>query len=94
MRVKAYIASVADAEGVTSTYLFEARTRMRVKRDVREWVKRTDWAATIVGIERAVDHRHRTSARRMLRVAGITFAVAGSTIMTIMIIGLSLEGAL
>lgn len=93
MRMKPFIAVIADAEGGTHEYLFQATTRRRVKRDVREWVKRTDWGATIVAIEPAVEHRREARGRRLLRVTG-TFAVSGITITTMMIVGLSLKGAL
>ena len=92
MRMKPFIAVIADAEGGTYEYLFQAKTRRRVKRDVREWVKRTDSGATIVAIEPAVEHRWGARGRRLLRVAG-TFAVCAITI-TMMIVGLSLKGAL
>lgn len=94
MRVKPFIALIADAEGETYEYLFEATTRRRVKRDVREWCERTGWGATIVAIKPAVVHRGEARGHRLLRVAGITFAVSGVTITVAMVIGLSLEGAL
>ena len=93
MRLKGYIAVVADAEGAISTYRFDARTRRGAKRQAREWVARTDWAATFIGIERPVQHRSGTKGRRLLAIGGITFAAAGIAISTLMIIGLSLEGA-
>jgi hypothetical protein len=68
MRVKPFIALIADSEGGTHEYLFQATTRRRVERDVREWVKRTDWGATIVAIEPAVGDRTaaRSSPARLL----------------------------
>ncbi|MFO7572411.1 MAG: hypothetical protein R6W48_07410 [Gaiellaceae bacterium] len=94
MRVRPFIAFIADAEGNISEHLFQATTRRRVKRDVRAWVERTDWGATIVAIEPAVVRGREARDRRLLRVAGITFAVSGLTITTMMVIGLSLEGGL
>lgn len=94
MREKPFVARIKDAEGVTGEYIFKATTRRRVKRDVREWCKRTDWGATIVGIRPAVMSGRRASGHRLLRVAGITFAVSGITIAATMIVGLTLEGAL
>jgi hypothetical protein len=117
MRVKPFIARVADAEGTTGEYVFRARTRRRAKRDVREWCTRTDWGATIVSVKRArvpgkrakrrtewggtivwMDPSgvpgQRATGHRLLRVAGVTFAVSGVTIATLMIVGLTLDGAL
>lgn len=94
VRAKPYIAFIADAEGDTHEYLFEGTTRRGVRRDVREWVERTDWAVGIVAIERAVAHGQKPRGRRLVRVASVTFAVSGITIAATMIIGLSLEGAL
>ena len=94
MRPNQYIAVVADREGATSVYVFEARTRRGAKRQAREWVARTDWGATFVGIQRVVPHAREARGRRLLAIAGITFAAGGIMISTAMIIGLSLEGAL
>ena len=117
MRVKPFIARIADAEGTTGEYVFRARTRRRAKRDVREWCTRTDWGATIVSINRGRAPGERARGRtdwgativwinsggvpgkrarghRLLRVAGVTFAVSGVTIATLMIVGLTLDGAL
>ena len=94
MKVKPFIAVIADADGQTHEYLFEATTRRRVRRDVREWCKRTEWETTIVAIEPAAVHRSEARDHRLLRLAGITFAVSGITITIAMIVGLSLEGAL
>lgn len=95
-RLKSYIAKVADAEGVTSQYVFTTRSRRRAEHEAREWVRQCQWDATLVGITRAVDHRgaRRASARRLLLVAGFTLALSGLTITAMMVIGLSLEGAL
>ena len=94
MRVKPFIALIADAEGETYEYRFEATTRWRVKRDVREWCERTDWEATIVAIKPAFAHRGEARVHRLLRVASITFVVSGVAIAIAMAIGLRLEGAL
>jgi hypothetical protein len=94
MRAKPFIARIADAEGTTGEYVFRARTRRRAKRDVREWCTRTDWEATIVSINRGRSPGKRARGHRLLRVAGVTFAVSGVTIATLMIVGLTLEGAL
>ena len=94
-REKPFIALIADADGETYEYLFEATTRWRVKRDVRGWCERTDWGATIVAIKPAVgQHGGETRGHRLVRVAGITFVVSGIPITIAMMIGLSLEGAL
>ena len=94
MRLKPFIALIADAEGETYEYRFEATTRRRVKRDVREWCERTDWGATIVAVKPAVVHREEARGHRLVRVAGITFVVSGIAITIAMAIGLRLEGAL
>jgi hypothetical protein len=94
MRVRPFIAFIADEEGNVSELLFEATSRRRVKRDVRAWVERTDWGATIVAIEPAVARGRERRDRRLLRVAGITFTVSGLAIAAMMVIGLSLEGGL
>ena len=94
MRVQRYIAVIADAHGTTGAYVFRARTRRRAKRDAREWCERTDWGATIVSIKAARVPEPRSAGGRLLRVAGITFAASGITIAGMMVIGLSLEGAL
>ena len=89
------MAVIADAEGVTSGYCFKAQSRRRAEKDAREWASRQVWGATFVGIAQMGEPRWGTSqGRRLLAVAGITFAVSGLTITTMMIIGLSLEGAL
>jgi hypothetical protein len=85
---KPFIALIKDAEGMTGEYIFKATTRRRVRRDVREWCKRTDWGATIVAIEPAAVSGGITRGHRLLRVAGITVAVSGVTIATMMIAGL------
>ena len=94
LREKPFIALIADAEGETYQYVFEATSRWRVKRDVRGWCERTDWGATIVAIKPAVAHRGEAGGHRLMRVASITFAVSGITITIAMMIGLSIEGAL
>ena len=94
MREKPFVALIKDAEGLTAEYVFKATTRRRVERDVGEWCKRTDWGATIVAIQPAVMSGRRARGHRLVRVAGITFAVSGITIAATMIIGLTLEGAL
>jgi hypothetical protein len=93
MRERPFIALISDADGVTGEYVFTATTRRRVKRDVREWCERTDWGATIVAIKPAVASGSGARGHRLLRVAGITFAVSGITIAALMIVGLTLEGA-
>jgi hypothetical protein len=56
-------------------------------------VARQDWA-TFVGIEPAEEPRlGARRSRRLLAVAGVTFAVSGLTVTTMVIIGLGLEGA-
>jgi hypothetical protein len=93
VRLRGYIAVVADAEGAISTYRFDARTRRGAERQARQWVTRTDWPATFIRIERPVQHPRATRGRRLLAIGGIRFVTAGFAISTLMIIGLSLEGA-
>jgi hypothetical protein len=94
MWVKRYIAVVADTEGLTSRYVFTARSRRGAKREAREWAARTDWGATLVEINPVVDQGLGARGHRLLVVAGYTLVVSGTTITAMMIIGLSLEGAL
>ncbi len=88
MRLRAYIAKVADHEGATHRYLFDARTRRGARRQARKWVAGTNWDATLVGI--APGWKPEVGHRRLLAVAGVTLGVAGITISALMIIGLSL----
>jgi hypothetical protein len=92
MRAKPFFARVADPNGAVSVYRFDARTRRGARRQAREWVARRDCAATFVGIE--PDWTRRARNRRLLAFAGVTFVVASITITGLMIIGLTLEGAL
>ena len=94
MRIKRYIATVADAEGLISQYVFTARTRRGARSQAREWVKRTDWGATFVRIERVIDAEVGARGLRLLHVAGLTLIASGTTISAMMIIGLRIEGAL
>jgi hypothetical protein len=94
MRVKRYIAVVVDTEGVTSRYVFTARSRRRAKREAREWAERTEWGATLLRITPAVDEGLGAKGLRLLRVAAITLVACGTAITAMMIIGLGLEGAL
>ncbi len=54
---------------------------------------RTEWGATFVGIK-PVDQGLGAKGLRLLIVAGFTLVASGTTITAMMIIGLSLEGAL
>jgi hypothetical protein len=90
---KAYRVVVADDEGITHEYVFTARSRRGVKQDARDWVAATDWAATLVRIT-LIDGGFEAKAFRLLAVAGVTLVVSGTLITTMMVIGLSLEGAL
>jgi hypothetical protein len=94
MRLKPYIATVVDPEGDTHQYLFDARTLRGARRQAREWVARTDWGASFVGIEPGIGSRRHARHRRLMAVAGVTLVVSGTTIAALMLIGLSLEGAL
>lgn len=93
-RFKRYIGAVMDAEGVTYHYVFTARSRRRAKREAREWVTQTEWGATLVGITPVVEQGLGAQGLRLLVVTGFTLVVSGTTIAAMMIIGLSLEGAL
>jgi hypothetical protein len=83
--------AVTDAEGGMHQYFLKAKSLRHAKRQAREWVAGTTWSATLVWVRPEADQG---SARRLLAVAGVTFAVSGLTIAAAMIIGLSLEGAL
>ncbi|MBA3380561.1 MAG: hypothetical protein H0T97_01660 [Actinobacteria bacterium] len=91
---KRYVAAVTDAEGVIYQYVFTATSRRRARREAREWASRTEWGATLVRITRLVDPGLDAKGLRLLAVAGFTLVVSGTTISAMMIIGLSLEGAL
>jgi len=94
MWVKRYIAIVADTEGRTSRYVFTARSRRGARREARAWATRTEWGATLVAIKPVVDPGLAAKGHRLLVVAGFTLVVSGTTITAMMIVGLSLEGAL
>ena len=88
--LKPYIAAVRDGEGFTHEYVCMARNRRHAAEDARESVKQ--WGATLVGIRPAIDRR--SERRRLLVLAGATLTIGAITISAMMIIGLSLEGAL
>ena len=94
MKDGAFIVEVMDAEGATYKYVFKARSRRHVKREAREWVARSEWATTLIGIKPEAHYTSPATSRSLLAVAGVTLAVAGVTIFAMMIIGLSLEGAI
>ena len=89
-RFKSYIAAFIDPEGVTRQYAFMARSRRCAEHEARELAAR--WSYTLTGVK--LDRRVEAKRRRLLVVAGFTFAVSGFTITAMMMIGLSLEGAL
>jgi hypothetical protein len=94
MREKIFVGRFTDTEGAAHEVVFRATSTRHAKYVAREWLERTDWDATFVGVERAEHGRPGTSqGRRLAAVAGITFAVSGVTIATTMIIALTLEGA-
>ena len=78
-----------NAEGATHEYGFKATNRRDATRQAREWVARTEWATSLVGVYRPIE-----KSRRLLVVAGVTFATAGTTIAAAMIVELSVEGLL
>jgi hypothetical protein len=79
--------AVENAEGVTHTYFFKATSLRHAKRHAREWVSRTEWSATLVEVApadgRGWESRRR---RRLVAVAGVTFAVSGLTLTAVMIL--------
>jgi hypothetical protein len=85
-----------DAEGATYDFIFMAKSRRHATRQARAWMTRLEWVATLVEITPMlkVDQRGAVRGRRLLAVAGVTFAVSGITIAGTMILALSLEGAL
>jgi hypothetical protein len=91
--IKAFRVAVMDAEGAVYEYVITARSRRDAMRQAREWVARSDWATAVVGVPPIYD-RNRATGRRLVVVAGVTLAAAGSTIAAMMILALSLEGAL
>jgi len=90
-RFRNYIAVVVDAEGVSYQYLSTADSRKHAENEARESLEQS--GATLVSITPVGDGPVKTS-RRLVRVVAITVAASGVTIGTIMIIGLSAEGAL
>lgn len=109
-RLRPFIVAVTDAEGVRHEYVFKAKSRRHATHRARAWVRRLEWDATLVEVTpmvnidreyalKAKSRRHATRrsgarGRRLLAVAGVTFAVSGITIAATMILALSLEGAL
>ena len=85
-RVKQYVVSVMDAQGVTHEYFYWHTSRRRVKAEAAR-----NWEDGFVKCRQA---RQRASGRRLLTVAGTTFAVGGVTIAAAMAIALSLQGAI
>lgn len=97
MKLRPFTAELVDAEGVTYDYAVEARTRRGAERKMRRWVaEEEEWGSnwTLKGFKVSTGNRRIERARRLLVVAGVTFGVAGPTIAAVMLIGLSLEGAL
>jgi hypothetical protein len=92
--VRLFDMDVVDDEGVTHRYLLKARSLRDAKRQAREWMTHVEWSATLVEVRPMVDQRSETRVRRLLVVAGITFAVSGIALTTMMVIGLSLQGAI
>lgn len=88
-RVKRYAVSVMDAEGVTHDYFVSGTSRRRAEAEAKRYWE-DFWGASVVECKSA---RQRASGRRLLAVAGTTFAVAGVTITATMAIALSLQGA-
>jgi len=88
--LKCYIAEVMDGEGMTYEYVCMARNRRHAADEAGDSVKQ--WGATLVGITPAVDRR--SERRRLFVLAGTTLTVGAITMSAMMIIGLSLEGAL
>jgi hypothetical protein len=91
MKVRPFIVVVVDAEGATHDYVFKARSGRQAKRDAREWVERSAWATALLSVTAMVD-RTRARRRRLLAFGTLTFVVAGTTITSMMFIGLSLQG--
>jgi hypothetical protein len=94
--LRPFVVAVMDAEGVTHDYVFMARSRRHATRQAREWLPRSESATALAGIPPLVeiDDRSGTRGRRLLAVAGVTFAVSGVTITATMILALKLEGTL
>jgi hypothetical protein len=94
MKEKPFRMVVMDAEGGTHSYHFKARSGRHAKREACEWVARVEWATSLVEVTPVVEHRRWTRSHRLLALGTLTFVVSGATIAAMMIIGLSLEGAL
>jgi hypothetical protein len=88
-RVKRYIVSIRDANGATHEFLVSQTSRRRAKASAKDYFEHY-WDASLVGCRPELE---RTSGRRLLVVAGTTFAIAGATMAAVMVFALSLEGA-
>jgi len=82
--------TVADADGGTHTYGIKARSLRDARRYAREWMVGVEWCTGIVSVRPEFEG----SARRLLVIAGVTFAVATPAVAAAMVIGLRLEGAM
>jgi hypothetical protein len=94
MKVRPFIAVVMDAEGITHDYVFKASDARHAEREARECLAQSERATTLVGITPMADDRRRGRSRRLLALGTFVFVVSGATIAAMLIIGLSLEGAL
>lgn len=83
-----------DAEGITHDYVFKARSHRHAKRDVHDWLARTEWAETLVEITPIAQSRRGTPRRRRVAIAAATFALSGITIIAMIVVALNLESAL
>lgn len=72
-RVKNYEAAIKDADGSTHRYIFEATSLRRARAQARRWVERSYSGAVLLEIR---PQEHPVGARRLLVVAGATFATA------------------
>jgi hypothetical protein len=94
MKERSFMVLVMDDEGVTHEFFFWARSGRHARRAARRWMAHVEWAKTIVGVTPMDGHAQRASGRRLLAVGAFTFAASGVTIAAMMILALSLQGAL
>jgi hypothetical protein len=94
MKERSFMVLVMDDEGVTHKHFFWAKSGRHARRAARRWMAHVEWATTIVGVTSMGGHAQRGSARRLLAVGAFMFAVSGVTIAAMMILALSLQGAL
>ena len=89
-RVKRYIVSVRDTDGAMRELHVSQTSRRRAYAGAKQHFE-CYWGMSVVGCR---PEHERISGRRLVVIAGTTFAVAGVTMSAAMVLALSLEGAI